>query len=107
VAPAAWSYYGPAVLEEINSVGGDVAEDFYHRLYEVVQRPRNAPRGMFTRNRPADYTVPFDAALLTYTLAAERAKSIYCSLPARPEGEFPTLVAPGAANVTLLHDETR
>jgi hypothetical protein len=24
VAPAAWSYYGPAVLEEINSVGGEV-----------------------------------------------------------------------------------
>jgi hypothetical protein len=43
VAPAAWSYYGPAVLEEINSVGGEVAEDFYRRLYEVLQRPRNAP----------------------------------------------------------------
>jgi hypothetical protein len=68
VAPAAWSYYGPAVLEEINSVGGEVAED---RLYEVLQRPRNAPRMMLTRNRPAEYTVPFDAALLTYTLASE------------------------------------
>jgi hypothetical protein len=71
VAPAAWSYYGPAVLEEINSVGGEVAEDFYRRLYEVLQRPRNAPRVMLTRNRPAEYTVPFDAALLTYTLASE------------------------------------
>jgi len=37
VAPAAWSYYGPTVLDEINSVGGDVAEDFYRRLYEVLQ----------------------------------------------------------------------
>jgi hypothetical protein len=53
VAPAAWSYYGPAVLDEINSVGGDVAEDFYRRLYEVLQRPRNAPRVMLTKNRPS------------------------------------------------------
>jgi hypothetical protein len=71
VAPAAWSYYGPAVLEEINSVGGEVAEDFYRRLYEVLQRPRSAARVMLTRNRPAEYTVPFDAALFTYTLASE------------------------------------
>jgi hypothetical protein len=26
---------------------------------------------MLTRNRPAEYTVPFDAALLTYALALE------------------------------------
>ncbi len=71
MAPAAWSYYGPTVLEEINSVGGEVAEDFYRRLYEVLKRPRNAPRVMLTKNRPAEYTVPFDAALLTYTLVPD------------------------------------
>ena len=43
MAPAAWSYYGPSVVDEINSVGGDVAEDFYRRIYEVLQRPRSAP----------------------------------------------------------------
>jgi hypothetical protein len=42
-----------------------VAEDFYRWLYEVLQRPRNAPRVMLTKNRPTEYTVPFDAALLT------------------------------------------
>ena len=65
MAPAAWSYYGPTVLDDINSVGGDVAEDFYRWLYEVLQRPRNGPRVMLTKNRPTEYTVPFDAALLT------------------------------------------
>jgi hypothetical protein len=68
---AARSYYGPTVINEINSVGGDVAEDFYRRLYEVLQHPRSAQRVMLTKNRPAEYTVPFDAALLTYTLAPE------------------------------------
>ena len=27
---------------------------------------------MLTKNRPAEYTVPFDAALLTYELLTER-----------------------------------
>jgi hypothetical protein len=58
---ALWSYQGEPVLNEVNSVGGEVAEDFYRRLYEVLQRPRNAPRVMLTKNRPAEYTVPFDA----------------------------------------------
>jgi hypothetical protein len=68
---ALWSYQGEPVLNEVNSVGGEVAEDFYRRLYEVLQRPRNAPRVMLTKNRPAEYTVPFDAALLTYELLPE------------------------------------
>jgi hypothetical protein len=72
VAPAAWSYYGPSVVDEINSVGGDVAEDFYRRLYEVLKRPRSAPRVMLTKNRRAEYTVPFDAALLTYELLIDQ-----------------------------------
>ncbi|MDQ6920081.1 MAG: hypothetical protein M3170_00565 [Candidatus Dormibacteraeota bacterium] len=67
-----WSYYGPEVVSEIESVGGEVAEDFRRRLYEVLKRPRSAPRVMLTKNRPAEYTVPFDAALLTYELLTER-----------------------------------
>ena len=34
---ALWSYQGEPVLNEINNVGGEVAEDFYRRLYEVLQ----------------------------------------------------------------------
>lgn len=67
-----WSYQGQPVLDEVNNVGGEVAEAFYARLYQVLQRPRSAPRVMLTKNRPAEYTVPFDAALLTYELLIDR-----------------------------------
>jgi hypothetical protein len=71
VAPLRWSYLGQPVLDEIASVGGDVAEDFYARLYEVLKAPRSAPRVLMSKNQPAQYTVPFDDALLTYELRPE------------------------------------
>jgi hypothetical protein len=71
VAPLRWSYFGQPVLDEIARVGGDVAGDFYGRLYEVLKAPRSAPRVLLTKNQPDQYTVPFDDALLTYELRPE------------------------------------
>ena len=39
-----WSYQGQPVLDEVNRIGGDVAEAFYARLYEVLQRPLGPAR---------------------------------------------------------------
>jgi hypothetical protein len=71
VAPLRWSYLGQPVLDEITSVSGDVAEDFYACLYEVLKAPRSAPRVLLVKNQPARYMVPFDDALLTYELRPE------------------------------------
>jgi hypothetical protein len=71
VAPLYWSYSGQPTLDEIARIGGDVAEDFYRRLYGVLKAPRSAPRVLMIKNQPDQYTVPFDDALLTYELRRE------------------------------------